>query len=455
MNSFDELCKKLTQDIANKMVQGRSWKEDEQLRFDYAVRHLLIDLWKKHHTHPDNHSSMQKNKNFYSALKQYRDPHLTYRMAIHAFDGLKKLDMIYVVQDGYYDRIKMEGSLTRYKATLRLAEMFEELEGHPAITLRPNIDIQTILLRHKVDGRRQIVPYEEDKDTEQWRKNLRKINHCLSKHILDLRIKDKDVEILQERLLLDDDKEPVDLTDKILVRIFTNNSFKEGGRFYRGWWQNVPSEYRPFITIDSKKTQEHDYSQLNPNMIYSLYNHELGSEDAYSRVLGPEHRDVIKQAFNAMFQAKTELKNKPNNINIDKLEMTWKELKEEILKAHKPIKDLFFTGLGNRLQYEDSIIAENVMLQFTKMDAPALPIHDSFIMHHGFGTYGELEEAMRRAFHERFHRDIGIKRELVVQQKSNITEKHEFASPSFDDIVNAENDYSQWRDRDDMWMSRK
>ena len=32
------------------------------------------------------------------------------------------------------------------------------------------------------------------------------------------------------------------------------------------------------------------------------------------------------------------------------------------------------------------------------MYAPALSIHDSFIMHHGFGTYGELEEAMRRAF---------------------------------------------------------
>ena len=110
MNSFDELCKKLTQDIGNNIVQGRSWKEAERLRFNYAVRHLLIGLWKKHHTHPDNHSSMQKNKNFYSALKQYRDPNLTYRMAIHAFDGLQELDMISVVQDGYIDHIKMDFS---------------------------------------------------------------------------------------------------------------------------------------------------------------------------------------------------------------------------------------------------------------------------------------------------------------------------------------------------------
>ena len=38
-------------------------------------------------------------------------------------------------------------------------------------------------------------------------------------------------------------------------------------------------------------------------------------------------------------------------------------------------------------------MAESVMLQFAKIDAPALPIHDSFIMHHGYG--GELEEAMK------------------------------------------------------------
>ena len=456
MNSFDELCRKLTQDVANTIVQGRSWNDAEQLRFDYAVRHLLIDLWKKHHTHPDNHSSMQKNKNFYSALKQYRDPQLTYRMAIHAFDGLQKLDMIYVVQDGYYDRIKMEGSLTRYKATPRLSEMLQELEGHPAITLKPNIDIQTILLRHKVDGRRQIVPYEEDKDTEQWRTNLRKINHCFSKHILDLEIKDTEVGELQERLLLDNDKQPIDLTHKVLVRIFTNNSFKEGGRFYRGWWQNVPKEYRQFITIDSKLVTEYDFSQMNPNMIYDRYNHELGSEDAYSRVLGPEHRDVVKEAFNAMFQANTSLESKPRGINIDEIGMTWKELRQAILDAHKPIKDLFFTGLGNKLQFEDSIMAENVMLQFAKMDYPALPIHDSFIMHHAFGNHGELEEAMRRAFHDRFHRDIGISRELVIRQEmKDTTNKTREVTEGLEELLDAGSDYSLWKKRDDMWMRRK
>ena len=463
MNSFDELCKKIIQEVANNIVQGRSWNKAEQLRFNYAVRHLLIELWKKHHTHSDNHLSMQKNKNFYSALKQYRDPQLTYRMAIHAFDGLQKLDMIYVVQDGYYDRIKMEGSLTRYKATHRLTEMFEELEGHPAITLKPNTDIQTILLRNKVNGRRQIVPYDEDKDTEQWRINLRKINHCFSKHILDLQIKDTEVSELQERLLLDNDKQPIDLTHKVLVRIFTNNSFNEGGRFYRGWWQNLPKAYRQFITIDSKKVTEYDFSQMSPNMIYDRYNQELGSEDAYSRVAGPEHRKVVKKAFNAMFQASNFLDKKPKKLNLNRIEMSWKELREEILKAHKPIKDLFFKGLGNKLQFEDSCIAESVMLQFAASDAPALPIHDSFVMHHGYGDKGGLEEAMRRAYFERFNSSLSEKRDLVekvIHDKIRLDEDKKPINNSdgtieVDDIINAESEYSQWRDRDRMWMSRK
>ena len=92
--------------------------------------------------------------------------------------------------------------------------MFNELEGHPAITLKQNLDTQTILLRDRIDGRNLLVRYDEDKDTQQWRTNLRKINQCFSRHILDLRIKDTEIKELQERLLGDDEKEPIDLTKK-------------------------------------------------------------------------------------------------------------------------------------------------------------------------------------------------------------------------------------------------
>ena len=307
-----------------------------------------------------------------------------------------------------------------------------------------------------MNGKRTLVDYEDDKDTERWRNNLKKINSCFSRHIIDLRIKDEEVAELQDRLLREDDKEPFDLTKKVLVRIFTNNSFENSGRFYRGWWQNIPSEYRKFITLDSKVTTEFDYSQLNPNMIYDRHNLELGSDDAYDRVLEGRHRDTVKQAFNAMIQSSTPLTQKPDKLNLSNIDMSWKDLRDSILRAHKPIEHLFFKGIGNRLQFEDSCIAESIMLHFANMDAPALPVHDSFIMHHSFGSYGELEEVMRRAYYERFNTDIKVKKEMVVEQKSNIPINEDGSiSLEVDDILNAENEYSGWRDRDRMWLSNR
>ena len=448
MTNIIEIAKKLSDRITNAETRQRSRTADEYKRFLNAIEYILTDIWKASYIYSETECSIHKHNNYYSSNTRYREPNLTYRMTMNAFDGLQLLNLIVVTKDGYYDRTKMQGGLTRYRAREELLEMLNEISEHPAIHLKPNLDAETILLRNKIDGRKVLVDYEEDAFTERARKNLWIINQCFIRHWLDLRILDDDVLTLQERLLDDTEKQPIDLTKRTLVRIFTNNSFEEGGRFYRGWWQNVPSEYRPFITIDSKATSEHDYSQLNPNMIYSVYNKELGSEDAYSRVAGEEHREVVKQAFNAMFQASTTLDRKPDGIELDAIGMSWRELKEEILNAHKPIKDYFFKVLGNRLQFEDSIIAENIMLQFAKMDAPALPIHDSFIMHHGFSTYGELEEAMRRAFYDRFHRSINVSKEMVVKQKSNIPiDKDGFVSLEIDDILNAENDYSQWRER--------
>ena len=456
MTNIIEIAKKLSERITNAETRQRSRTAAEYQRFLYAIEYILTDIWKASHIQTKAECSIHKHNNHYSSNSRYRNPNLTYRMTMNAFDGLQLLNLIVVTKDGYYDRIKLQGGLTRYRAREELLEMLNEISEHPAIHLKPNLDAETILLREKIDNKNVLAPYDEDAFTDKARNNLKTINQCFTRHWVDLRILDKDVLSRQERLFDDTEKQPIDLTKRTLVRIFTNNSFEEGGRFYRGWWQNVPSEYRPFITIDSKATSEHDYSQLNPNMIYSVYNKELGSEDAYSRVAGEEHREVVKQAFNAMFQASTTLDRKPDGIELDAIGMSWRELKEEILNAHKPIKDYFFKGLGNRLQFEDSIIAENIMLQFAKMDAPALPIHDSFIMHHGFSTYGEVEEAMRRAFHDSFHRCINVSKEMVVKQKSNIPiDKDGFVSLEIDDILNAENDYSQWRDRDDMWMSRK
>ena len=325
------------------------------------------------------------------------------------------------------------------------------MEGHPAIILKPDLDSETILLRNTIDGRRQLQEYDNKIKTDSYRDNLKYINKCFIKHWPDLRIMDTEVSTLSNRIEKESDKEPIDLSSRTLVRVFSNGSFKQGGRFYRGWWQNIPSDYRKYITLDSKKTTEYDFSQLNPHMIYHRYGYELGSEDAYDRVFDGLHRDTVKEAFNAMIQASTPLRNCPTNINIDQLGISWTDLKERILDAHKPITDLFFKGLGNQLQFEDSCMAESVMLQFTKIDAPALPVHDSFIMHHGYG--GELEEAMKRAYYERFNEDIKIKEEIIDEIQAPDIEKQ--TNLSFDDLVEGKIEYFEWQKRDRIWWANK
>ena len=237
-----------------------------------------------------------------------------------------------------------------------MLDRFSQLDGHPAISPTPDIDSETILLQNRIDGREEVIDYEDTASTENWRENLRIINKIFSKHWFDLYVKGSEYATIADRSNSSNDKEPTDLSKWFLVRIFANRSFKKGGRFYRGWWQNAPSEYRQFITIDTKKIKEYDYSQLNPNMIYAAYNLELGSEDAYNRVLDSEHSDTVKQAFNAMIQASTALTGKAQNIDLDPLGMTWRDLRQAVLDAHKPIQHLFFTGLGNNLQSEDSSI---------------------------------------------------------------------------------------------------
>ena len=185
-------------------------------------------------------------------------------------------------------------------------------------------------------------------------------------------------------------------------------------------------------------------------MLYFGYNLEMGNEDAYDRVLDGEHRDVVKQAFNAMVQSSTQLQRKPDKINMDELDMDWTDLRQRILDTHKPIQHLFFKGIGNKLQYTDSCIAESVMLQFAELNRMTLPIHDSFIMRQGYA--GDLEEAMRRAFYDEFQSDIPIKHEVIVERVALFEDD---GSPRTEAVTKDDREHSKWYDRNTMWLSEK
>ena len=114
----------------------------------------------------------------------------------------------------------------------------------------------------------------------------------------------------------------------------------------------------------------------------------MGDEDAYGRVFDCEHRDIVKEAFNFIIQSSTNLTYKTTKLDFSEVDLDWPTLKQAILDAHKPIANVFFQGHGNHLQYIDSCIAENVILNFIRIqDALVLPVHDSFIMNHAYGDW--------------------------------------------------------------------
>ena len=275
---FQELVKETISKIERLESRSRSRSAKAQLRFNHAVETTLIDLWKATHCIPTRECAINKRIGYYSENPQYGDPLLAYKQTMAAFNGLHLIGYIEVTKEGYFDRRILQGSLTKFVARDELLERLHEIEDHPALTIKQDLNKESIILRNVIDGQQKAIEYDNTPKTDEYRQNLKTINQCFQKHWADLEIKDAALAALEDRISSDDEKQPIDLSARSLVRIFSNGSFKEGGRFYRGWWQNVPSEYRKHITIDMKRTVEYDFSQLNPHMLYFAYNKELGSE---------------------------------------------------------------------------------------------------------------------------------------------------------------------------------
>ena len=445
---FNELVNKITVDINTKEGRSRSVVTSENIAFKHAVTHFLKDLWKASKSTPVRECLVSFQSGYYSENSRYKDPNLNHQQMEAAYNGLIKSGLIETTKSGSLGQQEMKEDVTRFIPTDELIDRFKSLRGHPAIFLTPDLSKETIILGNTINGHKEAIDYKDTPKTEDYRDNLRMINQRLIRHWADLKIKDSEIPILENRISNHKTKESLDLSERTLVRIFSNGSFKQGGHFYGGWWQNIPSKYRKHITLDGNKTCEYDYSQLNPHIIYFAYNKELGSEDAYDRVLDGKHRDIVKKAFNAMIQASNPLERCPKDIILDQLEMSWAELRDRILEAHKPIRHLFFTGIGMKLQFENSKIAENIMLQFYELNEPTLSVHDSFITYPGYGYTGGLEEIIRRAFFDSFSSDIPISREVIKFDPANDV------PPKLLDIKSTfkvEEEYSVWQEHDRLW----
>jgi hypothetical protein len=374
------------------------------------------------------YASIHLDKNWYSDSTRYKTKY-SYRIFVdRAYRGLLHL--------GYLSQVKAgvsHGSrglyLTRYRATPKLLKLFDskslielpvlfagQLEVGETIRVQHSYQEQVPLKELDKYGQpktrtvkyRELVEYDDTEQTNQMRHNLQLINDRIATKWIDLELsKEEHIDLVAQMAKKDkehledspDDYRPLMLSKRSLYRVFNDTEFKSGGRFYGGWWQEIPSKYRDRITIDGKRTVQLDYSGLHPHILY----HEKGlklKDDPYQVNLIPSKnaddtdgfRKFIKRCFNAMLNAEAEMtrppkasKGKPKE-TLGHWGVTWKQIVKSIRERHRDIEEQFFTGAGLRLQRIDSDLCEAVMLAKMKRSAEivVLPVHDSFIVHHGY-----------------------------------------------------------------------
>ena len=359
---------------------------------------------------------------------------------------------IYTDKNAIYRKEEGRGEQTRIKPHSKFIEWFkEDLQTLPkkiiAFEDTNPIIYQQVTKKKNSKGKpvkvKKVIPYEDTHQTIEMRKNINIINDCLKRHWSDLELTDVKWEELQTSLLSDKkyDYSPILLHKQTIKRIFNDKDFTQGGRFYGGWWQTIPSPYRALITIDGSRTNEFDFGKLHPTMMYAEANATCEG-DAYDIGIDTKHRDTIKELFNAMVQIQ-EFTDNPPRIKFSQTGKTWKQFRDMILKRHEPIKHMFFCGMGNNLQYRDSIIAEQVMLHFAKNDIPVLPVHDSFII--TAGLFIDLLEVMEKEF----KKHIGVPIDIRSAEKS-VRVRTRDNEDLVGYIINEMEEFSDWTARNPL-----
>jgi len=408
-------------------------------------QHLLLVLQNLHLAHqmlPETYVAYSRNKNDYSKVDTRRAPFkVAYGATVRIVDGLTELGLVEGTKGIFYDADRNPSNpslayLARTRATAALAHSFPG--GEEADLRVVHREKELITLRNEV---KVAIPFTENEEIGLMRENLLTINTVNQRHFIALCVLDEEFRNVFKEMnrARNSGQASMDMffrnTD--VHRIFSNGTFAEGGRFYGGYWENLPKRFRPFIRIDNKMVVELDFSCLHPTLLYLEDGLLVPDGDMYEVPGFPtEARDFLKASLNIIVNAKKrttatrairqEQRKKKNTAKpFPPLPdgMTYDEIFDGFSVKHKAIEKHFFTTGGRRLQRIDSDIAEQVMLRLVKRDIAVLPLHDSFLVNRLYADV--LAQTMDAVVSERYGKEIkGPSLHRVDDRKPEI----EFAS---------------------------
>jgi hypothetical protein len=317
--------------------------------------------------------------------------------------------MIKATGSYWHDPTGQEGHVRRYQATSTMLEGLRSV-GASYATLRRREGAEGIILKGKKNkrtGKKPLVAYGDIAFANEARDNLHVINRMLSDHWADLALRETEVRSKLHEIAFIRGKtsaHPPDFTARTVYRVFNNSDWEQGGRFNGAWWIGCPSPLRPYILIDGKRTVEVDYSGLHAAMLFAEAGEDI-PRDPYAKCVvhtgEPDERKLVKLTFNALLNAETvQQLGQVKDYSKDLTGRDWDDFKRFIVSSFPEFKHHFGSGVGLRLQRKDSDLAETVMLRFAAMGYACLPVHDSFIVHHGMQDV--LTDTMKAAFADMF-----------------------------------------------------
>jgi hypothetical protein len=434
---LDDIVKEITHHIEQNRTTTRGVDKKTRIN-EYLVSSWLINsLYLGYYSIPSSSIALSLRAKHYSKKKY------GYKNIKKVIDALKDKDFIKIKLGSEYAK-----KVTRISPSNILIAKFKRI-GFKWRHYTYDSNTEIIIFRDKIKSKKITLPTPKSKQITKHRNNLNKINKELTTHCIALDLDDNALAEVEKELIENSQKDKeykfwkehvhysLNFSLVSLRRIFANNNIKLGGRFYGGWWQSLPSKFRPHITIDGYKTSEVDFSTMSLRLLYAKENIAVSdTRDLYdiglkgSKPYLKRARELIKKFTNAIINDEKG-HFRLSNSELKELKLTHKELKTKVNIHHQPISKYFGTGIGIELMYTDSVIAEDVMLSFLKEGIIVLPIHDSFIVRTGFEL--SLRAQMKLSFNKI------VKTKTKVTSTGSLLPKHFYSKPKMrnkDVIIN-------------------
>ena len=414
-----------------KLLHGLTYKEQRGvLNQRQKLCKLMIDaLYQAYCSQiPDTGVGLALSPRYYTNNDSNNTLNYAYREVRLVFNSLKSL--AWIKSEKGYLPLGGKGVPTAMIADGALAKVFKS-HFEPWLRVYPSGDPLILKSKNADKAKRVKLPIPNGATPRLMRTNLNAINNLLSEQAICLNLTNDQLKAMCQEMAdrnykidrydIQETRKPrtLNFSHVHLRRIFARGQMNLGGRFYGGWWQNIPKDYRRYITINGCQTVEVDFSTLHPTLLF-LENkldppadfYDLGLRTQGNPRFEPDadkyeiKRKIIKGFANALINDERGVHKLGEN-SVKTLGMGSTELRELLIKTHPVFAKAIKSDAGVRYQYIDSRIAELVMMKLLKQNIVCLCVHDSFVVIDAFQD--ELVTAMKEAFTEVVKADATLK----------------------------------------------